>query len=197
MNKVYIIGRDEIPEQFRLSEGEKLTLDLVALPGTVKDLALRVDIDGPDCELDIAGVYLCSGNDELKLKILISHNSGHSISRQLIKGLADDSSKVLFNGLIYIAQDAQKTEAYQGSHGILLSSAAKIEAQPQLEIYADDVVCSHGCTSGYLNEDEEFYMRSRGIPKEEAHRLQKIAFLAPVLRRLPEELVKEVYDNIS
>ena len=72
-----------------------------------------------------------------------------------------------------------------------------MEARPQLEIYADDVICSHGCTSGFLNAEEEFYMRSRGIPEEVALQLQKLAFLAPVMQRLPEDLRQELYESIS
>ena len=99
-------------------------------------------------------------------------------------------------------QDVEQIDAYiekarQESRSILLDSGAFVESRPQLEIYADDVECSHGCTSGFLSEEELFYMRSRGIPEKEARHLQKIAFLAPVLRRLPEDLVKEVYDSLS
>ena len=82
-------------------------------------------------------------------------------------------------------------------HSILLSDKAFVEACPQLEVYADDVECSHGTTSGYLNADEQFYMRSRGISEQEARRLQMISFISPVASRLPEELQKEIYDALS
>ena len=86
------------------------------------------------------------------------------------------------------APDAQKTEAYQENHNILLDDTARVETRPQLEIYADDVECSHGATTGYLNPDEQFYMRSRGIPEDEARRLQVISFLSSVLEDVPEEV---------
>lgn len=197
MDNVYIIGRDAVPQYIRLGEGERLRMTFAALPGTSARLSLEVEIAGPGCDVDIAGAYVCSGNDDLRMNILVRHSAGGSVSRQLIKGLAGGNSRVEFDGLIYIAGDAQKTEAHQESHSILLSPSAKVEARPQLEIYADDVICSHGCTSGFLNAEEEFYMRSRGIPEDEARRLQKLAFLAPVLQRLPENLSKELYDSIS
>ena len=91
---------------------------------------------------------------------------------------------MVFDGLIHVAPDAQKTEAYQENHSILLSGEAQVQTSPQLEIYADDVVCSHGATIGSLSEDELFYMRSRGIPEAEARQMQIQSFLSPVLSRL-------------
>ena len=197
MDKVYVIGRDAIPQFLRLEAGEQLRMTFVALPGTTARLALEVEIAGPGCDVDIAGAYVCSGSDDLRMNLLVRHSVGGSTSRQLFKGLAGGEARVEFDGLIYIAPEAQKTEAHQESHSILLSPSAKVEARPQLEIYADDVICSHGCTSGFLNAEEEFYMRSRGIPEEVARRLQKLAFLAPVMRRLPEDLSLELYESIS
>lgn len=197
MDKVYVIGRDAVPQYLRLEAGGRLGLTFIALPGTVARLALEVEIAGPGCDVDIAGAYVCGGEDDFRMNILVRHMSGGSSSRQLVKGLAGGGSRVEFDGLIYIAPDAQKTEAHQESHSILLSPEAKVEARPQLEIYADDVICSHGCTSGFLNAEEEFYMRSRGIPEEVALQLQKLAFLAPVTQRLPEDLRQELYESIS
>lgn len=197
MDKVYVIGRDAIPQFLRMEAGEQLRMTFVALPGTTARLALEVEIAGPGCDLDLAAAYVCSGSDDLRMNVLVRHACGGSTSRQLIKGLAGGGARVEFDGLIYIAQDAQKTEAHQESHSILLSPEAKVEARPQLEIYADDVICSHGCTSGFLNAEEEFYMRSRGIPEEVAKQLQKLAFLAPVMQRLPEDLGRELYESIS
>lgn len=197
MDRIYIIGRDSVPSLIRLDEGEKLNMTLVALPGVSADVQLEIDIDGPGCEVDLAGIYLCQSDEDLRFNIMVRHNSGGSLSRQVFRGIVGGRAKALFNGLIYVAQDAQKTKAYQENHNILLDREARVESLPQLEIYADDVECSHGCTSGFLNADEQFYMRSRGIPEEEAKRLQKIAFLAPVASRLPEPLAQEIYDNIS
>lgn len=196
MNKVYFIGRDSIPARFVASDGEELNLTFVALPGVSEDVAIEVDIEGRDALVDIAGVYLCTSDDRLSLKVNLRHNSGGSLSRQVFKGIVAGAAVANFDGLIYVAHDSQKTKAYQENHTILLSSRAKVESKPQLEIYADDVECSHGSTSGFLSGEELFYMRSRGIPEEEALRLQKIAFIAPVVNRLSEDLAAEIYDNI-
>lgn len=197
MDRIYIIGRDSVPSLIRLDEGEKLSMTLVALPGVSANVQLEIDIDGPGCEVDLAGIYLCQSDEDVSFNIMVRHNSGGSLSRQVFRGIVGGRAKALFNGLIYVAQDAQKTKAYQENHNILLDREARVESLPQLEIYADDVECSHGCTTGFLNADEQFYMRSRGIPEDEAKRLQKIAFLAPVASRLPEALAQEIYDNIS
>jgi Fe-S cluster assembly protein SufD len=116
----------------------------------------------------------------------------HCNSRQLFKGVAGGSSRVDFYGKIIVAQDAQRTEAYQENHNILLSDDARVDTKPQLEIYADDVKCSHGATIGRLNEEEQFYMRSRGITLEDAKVLQMISFLAPVLEAVPESEREDV-----
>ncbi len=197
MDKVCFIGRDALPSVIRLNEGENLRMTLVSLPGVSEDLSLEIDIDGPNCEVDVAGVYLCGGEDRLSLNITVKHNSGGSLSRQLFKGIVGGSAKAEFDGLIYVAKDSQKTKSFQENHSILLSDKARAESRPQLEIYADDVECSHGSTSGFLNTEELFYMRSRGIPEEEALQLQKIAFIAPVLSRLPENSAQIVYDSLS
>ena len=98
-----------------------------------------------------------------------------------------------------VAQDAQKTEAYQENHNLLISDTAKMDTKPQLEIYADDVKCSHGATVGRLNEEEQFYMRSRGIPEKEAMVLQMISFISPVVGHIPDPgtraAVKEIAEN--
>ncbi len=196
MDKIYIIGHDPVPQYVSLGAGESLRMTLIALPGTSARLCIQVDINGEGCEVDIAGAYLCTGEEDLRIDVLAKHNAPGSVSRQLFKGLAGGYSRFEFNGLIYIAKGAGRTSAYQESHSILLSRDAKVENRPQLEIYADDVACSHGCTTGFLNAEEAFYLRSRGIPREEAERMQKIAFLAPVLSRLPEEISREIYESI-
>lgn len=197
MDKVYIIGKDAVPGRLALGDGETLRMTLVALPGTRASVSLEVDIEGSGCELDLAGVYVCGSDDRLDMKISVRHLAGGSVSRQLFKGLVGGGARAVFDGLILVERDAQKTKAYQANHTVLLTDEARVESQPQLEIYADDVECSHGSTSGFLNLEEQFYMRSRGIPEDEALHLQKIAFLAPVIERLPEDMARQVYESIS
>ena len=107
------------------------------------------------------------------------------------------TASVRFDGTIIVAPDAQQTEAFQENHNIVLTETAKVDTKPQLEIYADDVKCSHGATVGRLNEDEQFYMRSRGIPEDEAIVLQMISFVAPVLAGIDDEtLISKIEDAI-
>ena len=221
-SRIFVIGRDPVPEYIRLEAGESLRWTFVFCPSVAgggcrpvrpsepetgerllgthspdsADSAdrVRVEIDlcGPGAEVDIAGLYLCRGEEKLDLDVLVRHTSGGCVSRQNFKGIVGGKAKASFEGLIYVAKDAQKTRAYQENHTILLDDTARVESRPQLEIYADDVECSHGATTGFLNEEELFYMRSRGIPEAEARRLQMISFLAPVLERLPEDLKNDI-----
>jgi Fe-S cluster assembly protein SufD len=196
-NEVYVIGRDSAPQYLRLEAGESRNVTLVFLPGATGRFVLEADLVGPGASLDLAGLYLCPDSEQLDLRLLVRHSVGGCVSRQLFKGLVGGTARAAFDGLVYVAQDAQKTEAYQENHTILLSDNARVETRPQLEIYADDVQCSHGATTGYLNPEELFYLRSRGIPEAEARRLQMVAFLAPVLRRLPEPLIEEIHACLS
>ena len=195
--RIYVVGHDLVPQYLRLDAGESLTMTLVVPPGCPGRLPLEIELAGEGACLDLAGVYLCPEDEQVDLRVLVRHTAGGCRSRQLFKGLVGGTARVGFDGLIYVAPGAQRTEACQESHSLLLSDTARAEARPQLEIYADDVQCSHGATSGYLNPDELFYLRSRGIPEAEARRLQMIAFLAPVLSRLPQSLTERIHAGIS
>ena len=174
-----------------------MDITFVVLPGVSATVPLTVDIVGPGAEVSLKGIYICSGTDEVTFDILMNHRVGNCISHQLFNGLASGSAKCAFYGKIIVAPDAQKTEAYQENHNIVLSDDASVNTKPRLEIYADDVKCSHGATVGKLNEDEQFYMRSRGIPEEEAKVLQMISFVAPVLAGLDDApLVQKIEEAI-
>jgi len=196
MDKVFIIGRDNVPAEVHLGEGEELHWTFVVLPGTDCSLSLEINLDGKGAFADLAGLYFCRGSENVRIDIMLRHNEGGCTSRQLFKGVAGGSSRAEFDGLVYVARDAMRSSARQENHSILLSEGARVSSKPQLEIYADDVECSHGATTGYLNPDELFYMRSRGIPEQEARRLQIISFVAPVVSRLPESLQEEIYESL-
>ena len=197
MDRIFVIGRDSVPEKFNLASGESLEAVFVILPGVSCSLRLEINLNAPGARADIAGLFLCKGGEKVDIRVDMRHNAGHCVSEQLFKGIAGGDARVCFDGLVYVARDAQRTVSHQQCHSILLSSEALCEARPQLEIYADDVECSHGATSGYLNEDERFYMQSRGIPEAEARALQMISFISPVASRLPEELREQIYDSLS
>lgn len=174
-----------------LRKDARINLVYIIMPETRADVDLAVELDGEGAEALVSGIYLCRGEDRVQIDMDIRHNVPHCISRQLFKGLAGGSARVGFYGKITVAQDAQKTEAYQENHSIILSDAAKVDTKPQLEIYADDVKCSHGATVGRLDEDEQFYMRSRGIPEDEAKVLQMLSFLSPVLDNVDDPDIRE------
>lgn len=169
----------------------KADIVILIMPGVSCEVNFDVTLSGEGAEANIYGAYVCGGDEKIKIAVDMHHKVPHCNSRQLFKGIAGGTSRVDFYGKIIVAQDAQKTEAYQENHNILLTDGAKVDTKPQLEIYADDVKCSHGATIGRLNEEEQFYMRSRGITLEDARVLQMISFIAPVLENIPDEAQRE------
>ena len=198
VNKLYVYdGRltccsdasltDAMSQNVVVERDAKVDMVVLIMPGVSCDLKLDVSLVGEGAEANIYGAYVCGGDEKVKIAVDMHHDQPHCNSRQLFKGIAGGKSRVDFYGKIIVAQDAQRTEAYQENHNILLSDEAKVDTKPQLEIYADDVKCSHGATIGRLNEEEQFYMRSRGITLEDAKVLQMISFIAPVLENIPDQ----------
>ena len=181
----------DIPQTIVVERDAKVEIIVVVMPGVSCDIRLDVRLTGEGAEANVYGAYVCGGDEKVKIAVDMHHEMPHCNSRQLFKGIAGGVSKVDFYGKIIVAQDAQRTEAYQENHNILLTDGAKVDTKPQLEIYADDVKCSHGATIGRLNEEEQFYMRSRGISLEDAKVLQMISFVAPVLENIPDESQRE------
>lgn len=178
-------------EHLVLNEGSKADITIAVLPGVSCDIRLSVDVEGRNAECLVHGICLCPDSENVRIWVDVNHKVSGSTSSQMFRGIAGGSSRLGFNGKITVFQDAQKTEAYQESRNLLLSDTAKVDARPQLEIYADDVKCSHGATIGKLDEEEQFYMRSRGISLKEARVLQMISFVSPVLSHIPESAVKD------
>ncbi len=186
MVEVVIVKEGRMVRSVDVRSGERADMVFLVYPGVSCDVQLDVRLLGEGAEANIYGAYVCGGNEKVRIEVDMHHDVPHCNSRQLFKGIAGGASKVDFYGKIIVAKDAQRTEAYQENHNILLSEDAKVDTKPQLEIYADDVKCSHGATIGRLNEEEQFYMRSRGISLEDAKVLQMISFIAPVLEILEE-----------
>ena len=191
MTEIIIVSDAQLCRQIEVPAGENRDMILLVYPGVSTDIALNVELQGEGAQANIYGAYVCGADERVKIAVDMHHKVPHCNSRQLFKGIAGGKSRVDFYGKIIVAQDAQRTEAYQENHNILLSDDAKVDTKPQLEIYADDVKCSHGATIGRLNEEEQFYMRSRGITLEDARVLQMISFLAPVLEAIPDEAQRE------
>ena len=191
MTEVIIVSDGQIVRDIEVQSGHRKDMVLLMFPGVSCDVKLDIRLTGEGAEANVYGAYVCGGDEKVKIAVDMHHEVPHCSSRQLFKGIAGGKSRVDFYGKIIVAQDAQQTQAYQENHNILLSDEAKINTKPQLEIYADDVKCSHGATIGRLNEEEQFYMRSRGITLEDARVLQMISFLAPVLEAIPDEAKRE------
>ena len=181
----------KLPQQIVVEGDARVDVVVLVFPGVSADVKLDVHLVGEGAEANVYGAYVCGGEEKVKIAVDMYHDVPHCNSRQLFKGIAGGVSKVDFYGKIIVAQDAQRTEAYQENHNILLTDGAKVDTKPQLEIYADDVKCSHGATIGRLNEEEQFYMRSRGISLEDAKVLQMISFIAPVLEHVEDEVQRE------
>jgi Fe-S cluster assembly protein SufD len=191
MTEVLIVSEGQMVRSMEVQAGQRSDLVLLVMPGVSCDIRMDVRLAGEGAEANIYGAYVCGGDEKVNISVDMHHDVPHCNSRQLFKGIAGGKSKVDFYGKIIVAQDAQRTEAYQENHNILLSDEAKVDTKPQLEIYADDVKCSHGATIGRLNEEEQFYMRSRGITLEDAKVLQMISFISPVLENIEDETQRE------
>ncbi|MCH7403375.1 Fe-S cluster assembly protein SufD [Belliella kenyensis] len=142
------------------------------------------------CEGNMYGLYLLNGKTHVDNHTNVDHTKPHADSNELYKGILADSSRGVFNGKIFVRQDAQKTNAFQQNNNILLSEDAIINTKPQLEIWADDVKCSHGCTTGQLDEEALFYLQARGIGKDQARGLLLYAFAGEVLDHIAYEPFK-------
>jgi len=153
----------------------------LTLNGTIVRNNLNSLLIGENSECIFNGIYVGDNGSLIDNHTLVDHAVPNCYSNEYYKGIIGDESKCVFNGKILVRKDAQKTNAYQSNKNILISDKATINAKPQLEIFADDVKCSHGATSGRLNADELFYMRARGIPEKIAQRLLLFAFLTDVV----------------
>lgn len=141
---------------------------------------LNILLNGEGCESHLNGLYLPDGEQHVDNHTLVDHAKPHCESNELYKGVLDGSSTGVFNGKVMVRPDAQKTNAFQSNRNILLSDTASINSKPQLEIFADDVKCSHGATIGQLDEAALFYLRSRGLDHAQAKALMTIAFASDV-----------------
>jgi len=152
---------------------------------------------GQNGEAKISGAYLLRGKQHCDTALTINHKVPHCTSRELFKCVMDDNARGIFQGKVVVARDAQKTDGKQSSHALLLSESAEFDAKPELEIYADDVVCGHGATAGDLNHDHLFYLKSRGIPEAEAKSLLIAAFVGEAFDMVANDDVREALVGIA
>ncbi len=166
-------------------------LNFFSLTGGTTRNNYHCDLQGEGAHLSLGGLVISSGSEHVDNYSYIAHSVPHCTSNELFKYVLQDESYGVFTGKILVAVDAQKTLAYQNNRNLLLSPRARMQAKPQLEIYADDVKCSHGMTTGQLSEDALFYMRQRGIALDEAKRMLSIAFSEDVLQLVEREELRD------
>lgn len=168
----------------------KITTLYTTLGSDVTRADVKCRLKGPGAHVDMLGLYLAEGSQHFDHETLQDHIAPHASSNLLFKGALQDSSRSVFRGLIRVHPGAQRTDSYQTNRNLILSDKARADSLPNLEIAADDVRCSHAATVGQLDEDEIFYLLSRGIPKVEAIRLVIFGFFGEVLSQLELEEVR-------
>ena len=174
-------------EFFQLVDGSKLGRSNIC-----------VQLDGENAQCNINSLTLSKNNQHIDNNIIVNHNSAQTQSSQFVKSILFDTSTGVFNGRTIVHENAQKITAQQTNKNILLSKKAKMNANPQLEIYADDVKCSHGSTTGQIDEDALFYLQSRGINKQDAMELMVTGFANEVLDKIPHpEIKKAIYTEFT
>jgi Fe-S cluster assembly protein SufD len=169
---------------FRLGEHAGLDSHFLSMNGGLIRNNTQVVFGGPDGNASVQGLYLMDRKQHIDNRLFIDHAYPECTSNELFKGILDENASGVFNGHVLVRKDAQKTNAYQSNRNILLTDTAKINSKPFLEIYADDVKCSHGSTTGQLDPQAMFYLRQRGISEENARMLLMYAFTEEVVGRI-------------
>lgn len=182
--------------QSHLAKSSTFTIYNVTLGGILVRNDSNVVLDDENCTGNLFGLYLTDGEQHVDNHTLIDHAKPHCQSNELYKGVLDGKSRGVFNGKVFVRKDAQKTNAYQSNKAILLTNEATIDTKPQLEIFADDVKCSHGAAIGQLDYDAVFYLRSRGIGEELARTVLIRAFADDVFELIPNETLHGYLNNL-
>lgn len=166
--------------EVKQAAGSASRITTVQLAGA--DAVYHTALNGARAESVLHGLFLAAGDDRCSVRLHTEHNVADCRSESYVKGVAGGAAAGRFSGLVYVAPDAQRTDAVQQSRNVLLSDAARIDTLPQLEIYADDVKCSHGATVGRMDDEAILYMRQRGLSEAVARRLQIEGFAGDVVR---------------
>jgi Fe-S cluster assembly protein SufD len=183
-------------EYFVQDADSNFLLNTITIGGALVRNGLNILVEGSNCHTEINGVYLGKEKQHLDNHTFIDHLEPHCTSSETYKGVMDDQSTGVFNGKVIVRQDAQKIQAYQSNANILLSDKATVNSKPELEIYADDVRCSHGSTTGQLDDDALFYLRARGINEKSAKELLVSAFIGEVLDKVENETTRAYIDRL-
>lgn len=182
----------------RLSDGAHFEIVTAPESGGWTRNNLNIRLDGKQAFARLNGLYLLEGNRHLDNNTFVDHAVPHCDSSELYKGVLYDESTAVFNGKVIVRPDAQKTNAFQQNNNLVLSENAQQFSKPELEIYADDVKCSHGSTTGQMDEEAVFYLQSRAIDKTEATRMLVAAFAAEVIDEVENEAIRSYfYDKFT
>lgn len=179
-----------------VAKDARATCHSFALSGSMIRSDINADLCAPGADIKLNGLYLTSGKQNVAHYTRVNHLTPHASSDELYKGILGGSSKGTFNGAVFVAKDAQKTNASQQNKNLLLSSKAEINTKPQLEIFADDVKCAHGATIGQLDDVALFYLQSRGIPKQAAASLLVHAFAGDLIEKLSAKRFSELKQHL-
>lgn len=172
-------------------DSSNVLANVITLHNGLTRNTIEIDVNGEHCETTLAGMVIGDKKQQVDNFTSVIHSKPNCNSKELFKYVLDDVAKGAFTGRLYVARDAQKTAAFQTNKNILLNKTARMRTKPQLEIYADDVKCSHGATIGQLDETAMFYMRQRGIPQKEARLLLMFAFTADVIENIRIEALSD------
>jgi Fe-S cluster assembly protein SufD len=157
------------------------------------DISVVMDQEGAECRVD--GLYMVGANQHTDTHSVIDHTQPHCTSHQLYKGILDDNARAVFNGKIFVREGAQKTDAMQTNKNLLLSAQARVDTKPQLEIYADDVKCAHGAAVGQIDDEELFYLQTRGLNPELGRSLLTYGFAEEVIGKIKIESIRSQLDE--
>ena len=165
----------------------KFSINTFSLDGKLIRNDLNIISEGENTETHMRGLYMVNGQQHVDNHTLMDHRVPNCYSNELYKGVMDGKATGVFNGKVFVRRDAQKINAFQSNANVLLSDDARINSKPELEIYADDVKCSHGSTTGQMDEEALFYLRARGIGEESAKKLLIRAYAGEVLDAISDE----------
>lgn len=185
--EAFLISNDEVQQ----AEKSQFKINTISLGGEIIRNNLNIDLQGSHTETWMNGLSLLDGKQHVDHHTLIHHREPNCVSHELYKTVADGSSTGVFNGKVFVHAIAQKTNAYQSNANMVLTDDASIYSKPELEIYADDVKCSHGSTTGQLDEEALFYLRSRGIGEKKARAVLLNAFLSDLVEQIGVEHLQE------
>ncbi len=178
-------------EWVKQARDSRFDIRTVTLQGHWVRNNLNVRVNGENCSTNLYGTYMPNGKEHIDNHTMVDHLVPHCESNEAYKGFINDQATGVFNGKVFVRQDAQKTNAFQQNSNIVLTDTAVMNAKPELEIYADDVKCSHGSTTGQLDEDALFYLRARGLKKVTARQMLVTAFVGEIIDEIADESVRE------